>query len=82
MTKAFGSRELIKCVECLGFIFKRQSSSHLIYQSPKGKKSSVINRNILPIQTGRKTYDKNARIRYISQIRSFSFSKKEIEECL
>ena len=80
--KAFGSKELIKCVEKLGFTFKRQSSSHLIYAPPKGRESSDRNKNILPVQEGRKSYDPHARPRYISQIKKFGFSKKEIEKYL
>ena len=80
--KSFGSRELIKCVEKLGFSFKRQSSSHLIYHPPQGRKSTTINKNIFPIQVGRKTYDKNAQSRYVGQLKSFGFTKKEIEENL
>ena len=80
--KSFGSRELIKCVEKLGFEYKRQSSSHLIYHPPRGSKSMTISKNILPIQIGRKTYDKNAQSRYVSQIKSFGFTKEEIEKNL
>lgn len=81
MSKAFGSRELIKCVERLGFTFKRQTR-HLIYTPPKGRKSTMIGKNILPIQPGRKSFDPHSRARYISQIKSFGFTKKEIEEKL
>jgi len=80
--KVFGSRKLIKCVKELGFIFKRQTSSHQIFHPPKGRKSTMLNKNILPIQVGRNTYDSNACSRYVGQIKSFGFTKKEIEENL
>ena len=80
--KAFGSRDLIKCIEKLGFVFKRQTSSHKIFHPPKGRKSTMLNKNILPIQIGRKSYDPNARSRYVGQIKSFGFTKKEVEKYL
>lgn len=80
MTKAFGSKELTKCVEKLGFIYQRASSSHAIYKPPKGKENAQ--HRSLPIQFGKKSYDPNGRARYISEIKSYGFTKKEIEKCL
>jgi len=80
MNKAWGSRELTKCVECLGFTFKRQTR-HLIFTPPRGKISTTISKNILPIKGGVKSFDPNSRARYISQIKSFHITKQEIESC-
>lgn len=80
MNKSWGSRELVQCVECLGFEFKRQTR-HLIYAPPKGRTSTTINKNLLPIKGEVKSYDPNSRSRYITQIKSFGFTKEEIEDC-
>jgi len=77
MNKAFGSKELLKCIKKLGFTYQRESSSHEIYNPPQGKKNSLG--RPLPIKVGVKSYDPNGRARYISEIKSYGFTKEEIE---
>lgn len=82
MSKSFGSRELTKCLEKLGFKLARQTSSHLIYNPPKNKIVPEGIRPFMTVQVGRKTYDRYSANRYISQVKKFGFSKKEIEKNL
>lgn len=82
MRKAYGSRELVKCLQCLGFSPKPQrATSHIKYIPPRHKKINPNIRPFLIVQLGRKTYDPHAQTRYIRQIMNFSFSKEEIENC-
>ena len=80
MTKAFGSKELIKCIGKLGFTYQGMSSSHSIYKPPAGKENSE--HRPLPIQVGKKSFDPHSRARYISEIKSYGFTKEEIEKNL
>lgn len=82
MSSAFGSRQLVKCVKSLDFTFNRQSSSHAIYYPPKGKNPPQGHKPFISIQLNRKTYDPHSCNRYITQIKRFTFAKKEIEEKL
>lgn len=79
MTKSFGSKELQKCLNKLGFVPKGIKSSHIKYyhtESRVGSKPFII------VQLGKKTYGKNASNRYLSQIKRFGFTKEEIEKYL
>jgi len=78
--KAFGSRDLIRCVECLGFKFNRQSSHHLIYEPPKNRQNPE--HRPYSIQIGKKSYIPHSRSRYISELKSYGFTKDQIEKCL
>lgn len=78
MNKAFGYKELLKCIKKLGFTYARASSSHEIYNPPSGKKNPLG--RPLPIKVGVKSYDPNGRSRYISEIKSYGFTKGEIEK--
>jgi hypothetical protein len=77
MNKAFGSKDLLKCVKKLGFTYLRTSSSHEIYAPPQGKRNPQG--RSLPIQVGKKSYDPHSRARYISEIKNYGFTKEEIE---
>ena len=78
MNKAFGSKELIKCLKKLGFTYLRESSSHQIYSPPSGKKNP--GGRPLPVKVEVKSYDPNSRSRYISEIKMYGFTKEEINE--
>lgn len=78
MNKAFGSKELVKCLKKLGFTYLRESSSHQIYGPPSGKKNPEG--RPLPVKVGVKSYDPNSRSRYISEIKMYGFTKEEIRE--
>lgn len=81
--KAFGSKELEKCVEKLGFTFNSISSSHHAkYNPPKGINIPVGNYPFFQFQLGRKAYDPHSANRYITQLKKFGFSKEQIEKNL
>ena len=82
MSKSFGSANLKKCVEHLGFAFHSSNSSHLKYYPPKGKDAPAGVRPFFTFQLGRRVYDPYSANRYISQLKKFGFTKKEIEENL
>lgn len=79
MSKSFGSKNLDKCLTKLGFSQKGIKSSHAKYYHKRGKAGS---KPFIIIQLGKKTYGKNASNRYISQLKRFGFTKKEIEKNL
>ncbi len=79
MSNSFGSKELEKCLKELGFILKRTSSSHAIFDPPNDKLPPIGSRPFMTVQLGRKTYDPHSANRYISQIKRFGFTKTEIE---
>lgn len=79
MSKSFGSRNLQKCLKKLGFIQKGIKSSHVKYFHKDGK---IGSKPFMVVQLGKKTYGKNAGNRYISQLKKFGFTKKEIERHL
>lgn len=81
--KAFGSKELEKCVKKLGFTFDSISSSHHAkYVPPSGKNVPIGNYPFFQFQLGRKTYDPHSANRYISQLKNLGFTKEEIEKNL
>ena len=79
MPRSFGSKELVRCLEILGFIFNRQGSSHAIYNFPKDHQPPIGIRPYMTVQLGRKVYDPHSASRYISEIKKFGFTKKEVE---
>lgn len=80
--KIFGSKELLKCLKCLGFAPRPKiASAHVKFDPPKEKKENKTDYPFIMVQLGRKTYDKNACARYITQIKRFGFTKKEIMGC-
>lgn len=79
MNRSFGSKELQKCLEKLGFAPRGVESSHLKYYHERGRSGS---KPFMIVQLGKKTYGRNAANRYITQIKQFGFTRKEIEENL
>lgn len=80
--RVFGSKELQKCLKCLEFVPRPKiASSHIKYDPPPGKKKKASNYSFIIVQLGRKTYDRNACGWYITQIKRFGFTKKEIIDC-
>ena len=79
MKKAFGSKQLQRCLEKLGFIPRGIESSHLKYYHQSGRTGS---KPFMIVQLSQKTYGRNAANRYISQIKQFGFTKEEIERYL
>ena len=83
MKLSFGSRDLRKCLECLGF--KEQpsvGSSHLKYTVPKEKSTKVGIRPFFIVILGKKTYDPNTASKIIKQIIRLGFTTEEIFTCL
>lgn len=77
--KSYGSKELIKCLEKLGFKPNSQNAtSHLKFSAPDGVKINVGDRDFIMVQTNRREFDPHARTRYIAQIKKFGFSENEI----
>lgn len=79
--KAFGSKELEKCVKKLGFTFDSISSSHHAKYCPSdGKRICIGNYPFFVFQLGEKSYDPHSANRYITQLKRFGFTKEEIEK--
>jgi hypothetical protein len=78
----FGSKELIKCLECLGFSKSSKiGSSHLKLITPNIK---ILNKGIRPfiiVILGRKVYDPHTRSSYIRQIKLLGFRDRDIFNC-
>ena len=76
---SFGSTELCKCLERLGFIrLPQKATSHIKFKPPQGKSLPTGQKNFIMIQLQRKNYDKHSTRRYIRQIQNFGFTEKEI----
>ena len=80
--KAFGSKELQKCVINLGFVFDSISSNHHAKYNPQTNKTTVGEYPFFQFQLGRKTFDPNSANRFITQLKRFGFTKEEIEKHL
>lgn len=80
--RSFGSKELENCVKKLGFTFKNIQASHIKYLPPPRQDASAEARPYFVFQLGKKSYDKNAASRYITQLKRLGFSKEEIEKSL
>lgn len=81
--KGYGSKELERCVKSLGFTFDSISSNHHAkYNLPAGRTVIVGYYPFFQFQLKRKTYDKNAQHRYITQLKRLGFTKEEIENSL
>lgn len=79
MVKAFGYKELHKCLTKLGFSAENSNSSHIKYYHKDGKQGKYP---FFMAQITRKKYGTNAANRYISELKMFGFTKEEIEENL
>lgn len=83
VTPSFGTRELIRCLERLGFTPKPQlATSHRKYISPLHIKANIGQRSFIMVQLNIKRYDSNACSRYIGEIKSFGFTREEIIKAL
>lgn len=80
MSKSFGSKELVKCVEEFGFKYHSANAHHVKYYPPSGKVPPGGIRPFYMIQLGRKTYDPVSAARYISELKKFGYTKEEIEK--
>lgn len=81
--KAFGSKDLEKCVKKLGFVFDSISSSHHAkYIPPSGRDPLPGVRPFFIIQLGRRSYDSYSANRYLTELKHLGFSKEEIEKAL
>ena len=82
-TPSFGSSQLCRCLEQLGFkLLVQKATSHVKYRPPPGINPADGQRPFIMVQLGFKAYDQNACSRYISQIKSFGFSREEIIKLL
>ena len=84
VTPKYGSRELVNCLESLGFSLRRKQSgtSHVKYDPPSYIKVNPGERSFIMVQLGVKTYDTNACSRWINQIKAFGFSREEVIKAL
>ena len=84
VTPKYGSRELVHCLESLGFSLRRKQTgtSHVKYDPPSHVKVNPGERSFVIVQLNIKTYDSNACSRWINQIKSFGFSREEIIKAL
>lgn len=81
--KSFGSKELERCVQKLGFTYDSISSSHHAkYNPPRGTKTQIGDYPFFQFQLGRKSYDPHSVNRYISQLKRFGFTREEIAKNL
>jgi len=82
MGKSFGTKELCKCLEKLGFTCKGIKSSHVKFNLPKNRKISAGLRPFMIVQLGKKNYDSYIANRYVSELKKLGFNKEEIEKYL
>jgi len=81
MKLSFGSKELCRCLEKLGFQCQAQKdTSHVKYKSPHNIKILPGEKSFIPVQLGRKHYDKHSSTRYLRQIKQFGFTDEEIKK--
>jgi hypothetical protein len=84
-SKAFGSKELINCLLALDWKPKEtnsKNSSHVKFIPPADYMPPIGIRPFMEVQLGRKCYDGQICDRYVSQIKRFGYTKKQIEENL
>lgn len=80
MSRGYGSKELIRCLQALGFYSKDSTDKrHPKFYHKEGK---VGKYPFMIVQTGQKTFGKNASERYIQELKKFGFTKREIEDKL
>ena len=79
MTKSYGYKELHNCLTSLGFYPEDNNSSHIKYYHKEGKTGKYP---FIMDQVNLKTYQKNAKSRYISELKMFGFTKEKIENNL
>ena len=84
VTPKYGSRELTRCLESLGFTLRRKQSgtSHVKYDPPSHVKANPGERSFIIVQLNIKNYDSNACSRWINQIKAFGFSREEVINAL
>lgn len=79
--KSYGTRELIKCLKCLGYREEPQvGSSHLKFRCPnkieKGKHPFII------VRQNRNTYDPVTQSDFIHEIKRHNFTDIQIDKCM
>lgn len=80
--KNFGTKDLCKCLENLGFTLEEHqtSSHHYKYNIPKGHVISKGLRPFLMVQMGQKAFLPNSCSRYITEIKRLGFTKEDIDK--
>lgn len=79
----FGSKELCKWLDKLGFTENKQKgSSHLKYSAPKNLEIPKGIRPFIIVILGRKKYDPHTCSSYIRQIAALGISKEKIIKLL
>jgi len=78
--RAFGTKDLIKCLKCLGFkrSSKQTGTSHIKFDCPKDVNIPIGVRPFIIVIKKKGAYRKNAQNSYITQISRFGFPKKDI----
>ncbi len=82
MDYRFGSKELEKCLACLGFAGRKAIASHKKYTTPAEKKVSLHTRPFIVVILGKKSYANQTVSKYIKDIINLGFSEEEIQKCL
>ena len=82
--KNFGTKDLCKCLENLGFTFDEHQTSnhHYKYSAPKGHIVPKGLRPFMMVQIGQKVFRPHSCSRYITEIKQLGFTKEEIEKCM
>lgn len=82
MDYRFGSKDLERCLTCLGFTPRQSKASHKKYDCPKACKIPVGVRPFIIIVLNKKHYDDISTSKWVKQIRAFGFTDEQIASCL
>jgi hypothetical protein len=79
ITPKYGSRELVNCLNNLGFSQEPQTATrHVKFKTPQSITINPGQRSFIMVQLGIKTFDSNTCPRYITEIKNFGFSRETI----
>lgn len=77
--KSFGSKDLVNCLQSLGFKKNKQhGTSHLKLSSSKPVPPGI--RPFIIAILNKKTYDPHTQKSYLRQIKNLGYAQEEIEE--
>jgi len=78
----FGTKDLEKCLLCLGFTSRPAKASHKKFDCPKYCEVPERLRPFIIVVLGKKQYDDISAAKWIKQIKNFGFTNKQISHCL
>lgn len=82
MDYRFGSKELERCLVCLGFSPRQPKATHKKYDCPKDCQVLERTRPFIIIVFGKRQYDDISASKWIKQIKNLGITDKQISDCL